>query len=225
MTEIELKSSVSELSENGEWNCYFEFPFDIKTRTQHINSPGYNLNKWPRLQPLLKKLLPKNKTVIDIGCGDGYYAIECAKMGFDHVVGSDIDTLRIKRAELAKQVYDLDNVDFKSIDLYKDEIEEFDIAMALGLLHRIPDIENCLRKMSQIADILILEFKTHDTERAECLNKNEESKSNKYNGLYSIPSVNYIKSTLKHLGYNKFIIDKDKESELNFKRSILVAER
>lgn len=225
MEKKELQRKVFELSENGEWNCYFEFPFGIKTRTNHINSPGYNVNKWRRLKPFIKELLINDKTLIDIGCGDGYYAIECAKMGFDHVVGSDIDTLRIKRAKLAKQVFDLDNVDFKSIDLYKDEIEKFDIAMALGLLHRIPDIEDCLRKMSQIADTLILEFKTYDTEKAEYLNKYEQSKSNEHNKLYSIPSVNFVKSFLQSMGYTDFNILPDKDSNLRYKRSIVIASR
>ncbi len=225
MEEKELKRKVSELSENGEWNCYFEFPFGIKTRTKAINSPAYNPNKWARLKPILKELLPNNKTVIDIGCGDGYYAIECAKMGFNYVVGSDIDSLRIKRANLAKEVYGLDSVDFKSIDLYKDKIKKFDIAMALGLLHRIPDIENCLRKMSQIADTLILEFKTYNTEKAECLNKGGQSKSNEHNKLYSIPSINFVKSFLQSIGYTDFNILPDKDSNLKYKRSIIIASR
>ena len=83
MNEKTLRDKVLKLSEKGQWNCCFDFPFNIKTRTKHINSPGYNLNKWPRLSPILKNLLKNNKTVLDIGCGDGYYSIECAKMGFD----------------------------------------------------------------------------------------------------------------------------------------------
>lgn len=225
MEEKELKRKVLELSENGEWNCIFDFPFGIKTRTKAINSPAYNPNKWARLKPILKELLPNNKTVIDIGCGDGYYAIECAKMGFNYVVGSDIDSLRIKRANLAKEVYELDSVDFKSIDLYKDKIQKFDIAMGLGLLHRISDIEACLNMMSNISDILILEFKTYDTESNECLKLNKESKSNKFNKLFSIPSINFVKSFLQSKNYKEFDVFKDEVSHLNYKRSIIKASR
>lgn len=225
MNEKTLRDKVLKLSENGQWNCCFDFPFNIKTRTKHINSPGYNLNKWPRLSPILKNLLKNNKTVLDIGCGDGYYSIECAKMGFEYVVGSDLDPLRIKRADLAKEVYALDNVHFKFIDLYKDDIAKFDIAMALGLLHRIPDIEKCLRKMSQIADTLILEFKTYDTEKAECLRKDGKSKSNIYNPLHFIPSINFIKSSLQSMGYTDFNILPNKDSNLRYKRSIVIASR
>ena len=79
------------------------------TRKNHINSPGYNLNKWKRLSPIINEIDLKDKTLIDIGCGDGYYAIECAKMGAKYVLGTDIDSLRIKRGILAKEVFNLDN--------------------------------------------------------------------------------------------------------------------
>jgi tRNA (mo5U34)-methyltransferase len=225
MEERELQRKVSELSENGEWNCYFEFPFGIKTRTNHIDSPGYNIHKWERLKPIIKDLSIEDKTIIDIGCGDGFYAIQCAMMGSKYVLGSDIDLLRIKRANLAKNIYKLDNIEFKTVNLYEDNIKSFDILLGLGLLHRVPDIKLCLNRMSEISDILVLEFKTHDTEVNECLKLKQKSKSNNYNNLYYVPSINFIKSFLQDRGYSDFRVFLDKTSRLKYKRSIVLCKR
>jgi len=221
----ELQIKVNELAEGGEWNCCYKFPHDISTRKTHINSLGYNLNKWKRLSPIINEIDLKDKTLIDIGCGDGYYAIECAKMGAKYVLGTDIDSLRIKRGILAKEVFNLSNIDFKCIDLYKDKIEKFTVGMALGLLHRIPNIDECLEKLGTIADILVLEFKSYNTEKEVCLPLNSKSKSNEYNNLYSVPSVNYVKKVLKGFGFTLFSEYKDTTSSLNYKRPILVCKK
>ena len=221
----ELQFKVNELAEDGEWNCYYKFPHNISTRKSHINSPGYNLNKWKRLTPIINEIDLKNKTLIDIGCGDGYYAIQCAKMGAKYVLGTDIDSLRIKRGILAKEVFNLDNIDFKCIDLYKDKIDKFNVGMALGLLHRIPNIDECLKKLGSIADILVLEFKSYNTDEEICLPLNSKTKSNKYNNLYSVPSVNYVKKELTTLGFTSFSEYKDTKSNLNYKRPILVCKK
>ena len=225
MTKKQLQKKVDELSEKGGWNCYYKFPYNIITRKKHIDSPGYNLNKWDRLTPIMKEIGLKEKTLIDIGCGDGYYAIQCAKMEAKYVLGTDIDSLRIKRGLLSKEVFNLDNIDFKCIDLYKDKIEKFNIGMGLGLLHRIPDLEKCLKRLGSIADVLILEFKSCDTKEEICLPLNKKSKSNKYNNLYSVPSVNYVIKILKTLDFISFTEHKDKNSNLNYKRPILVCSK
>jgi len=225
MNREEILYTVNDLAEDGEWNCCYHFPHDITTRINPIDSPGYNLNKWKRLIPILNEINLKNKTLIDVGCGDGYYAIECAKMGANYILGTDIDSLRIKRSQFAKKVFGLNNVDFKCIDLYTDNIDKFNIGMALGLLHRIPNIDECLTRLGTIADILILEFKAYDTDKEKCLSVNTKSKSNKYNNLYSIPSVNYIKKVLKPLKFTSFTEYKDTKSNLKYKRPILVCEK
>ena len=184
MTDNQLRDTIKHLAENGQWNCCYSFPNNINTRTYHVDSPGYNLNKWKRLEPLLDDINLTGKTVIDIGCGDGYYAIQCAKKEAKYVLGIDIDSLRISRGNLAKEVFNLNNVNFKCIDLYNDSIEKFDIVMGLGLLHRLPDIEKCLQRMSLIADTIVLEFK--GTQNNENLQLNKQSKDNKYNAKPNI---------------------------------------
>ena len=102
MNKNEIIKKIKSLTEKGneEWNHQFEFPFNVHTRERDVESPGYNLNKWKRLKPIIESLDPKNKTFLDVGCSDGYYAIKIAELGAKHVTGTDLDDLRIKRARI-----------------------------------------------------------------------------------------------------------------------------
>ena len=226
MKKDEIIKKIEQLKEQGneEWNHQFYLPENIKTRTRDINSPGYNINKWNRLRPIIKKLNPKEKTFLDIGCSDGFYSIEIAKLGAKHVIGSDLDDLRINRAKFIKEVLKIKNVNFESLDLYKiPEEETYDVVLGLGLLHRIPDLDGCLKKMCQIGRTVILEFKAYRSDRSVIVDHGGKSKSNNFNGLYKTPSVQYIKNKLNELNFTKIEVYEDKNSHLNYPREIIVA--
>ena len=73
MEKSEIESRVRELSKKEDWNHSYEFPYGIRTRTTDVNSPGYNPNKWERILPILDSIGIDNKSVLDIGCSDGYF--------------------------------------------------------------------------------------------------------------------------------------------------------
>ena len=227
MEKKELKRRVKELSEKEEWNHLYVFPHNVKTRDRYITSPGYNINKWERLEKIFDENLPlKDKTVLDIGCSDGYFSIECINKGARHVFGFDLDPLRIERAQFAKEVYGIDNVDFEVMDLYdlkKDQ--KFDIVIGLGLLHRIPDLEKCLEKLSEISTASILEFKTLDSEESKKEWQGGETKGNIYNKLYYIPTQKYVIEKMKDLGFPYHKVVSDEKSGLNYKRTILLSSK
>ena len=222
MDKKEIQTKVSNLSEDDGWNCYFEFPHGVVTREEHIDSPGYNLNKWPRLKSILDDIGLENKTIVDIGCGDGYYVIEAAKAGAKYCLGTDIDELRIKRGLLAKELLEVDNVDFKSVDLYKDKLDKFDIVMGLGLIHRVPDIDSCIEKLDSIGKYVLLEFKTLDDPGIVLENKGGKTKSNKYNALWSIPSQTYVINMMAIFGFSDYTIYEDTKSGLKYKRTVML---
>ena len=200
-------------------------PDVIKTRQVDINSPGYNINKWARLGPIIEELALEGKTLLDIGCSDGYYSLQCSRKGAKHVEGIDPDELRIERANFMKTLSSADNVDFKVADLYDlKEDKKYDILLGLGLLHRIPNILKCLEKMSKLANILVLEFKTYESSEDVCIPGKKKKKSNKYNTLHSIPTQTYVRKRMEELGFNNNIIYDD-DSHLVYKRTILVSSR
>jgi len=225
MTNEEIQNKILEFSKEEDWNHQYIFQNGIKTRKTDINSPAYNLNKWARLDPIIERLEPVGKTVLDIGCSDGYYSIQCANKNMKHVVGIDPDPLRIKRANFAKDMLKVSNVEFKVEDLYKlKEDIQYDIILGLGLLHRIPNILECLEKMSKLSNLLILEFKTYNSINDICMSGGQEMKSNKYNKLHSIPTQTYVRKRMEELGYKNNVFFND-SSHLRFKRTILVSSK
>lgn len=211
---------------NEEWNHQYTFPNNIQTRKNNINSPAYNLNKWKRLKPIFDEIGVKNKTFLDVGCSDGYYSIELAKLGAKHVLGSDLDDLRIKRANFAKEVLNVNNVDFEVLDLYKiPENKFYDVTIGLGLLHRIPDMLPCLEKMSKISNTIIVEFKSYKNNEDTFLDHGGKSKSNSLNCLYKTPTILYVCNRLKELGNKKIKVYEDIDSHLNHPRTIIVGSK
>ena len=57
------------------------------------------------------------KSVLDIACGEGKYSF-IAGAKAKHVLGIDIDDIRIEKAQFIKGALDAANVDFKVLDLY-----------------------------------------------------------------------------------------------------------
>lgn len=226
MNKENLSKQIDLLSSEGEWNHCYEFPFGLKTRRHHIQSPGYNLNKWERLEPVIELLEPSGKTLLDVGCSDGFFSIMSANKGMDKVLGIDLDPLRIRKANFAKEVYGVNNVDFKVFDLYDfKEQDSYDIILGLGLIHRVPDIETCLKKLSTIGENIILEFKTYDSEEPVCKYRGGNTKSNIYNALHYIPTKSFMIEKMTGLGMGKYQVLDDEKSGLEYKRTMMMFSR
>lgn len=228
MNEKEIRTQIHLLTGEGneEWNHQFCFSNNINTREKHVDSPGYNINKWKRLLPIIESLDPKDKTFLDIGCSDGFYSIEIAKMGAKHVTGTDLDDLRIKRANFAKKVLDIKNVTFDTLDLYEvNNNYEYDVVIGLGLLHRIPDMLTCLELMCKIGKTVLVEFKTYKSDDDVLYDHGGKTKSNEFNKLYKTPSIQYTMNRFYELGHKNIEVYEDIQSTLNYPRTIIVASK
>ena len=106
-----FKDEILKLSTDQEWNHQYYLPDGSKTRKRDIGSFGCNTQKWPRVKSVALDAFEKCNTFIDVGCSDGYYCVELAKLNKDFsVTGIDIDEIRIKRANFIKDIYKLQNV-------------------------------------------------------------------------------------------------------------------
>jgi hypothetical protein len=80
------------------------------------------------------------------------------------VVGIDHQQSRIDTAETTRARLGYSNVTFKVADIrdpgFLDEMGRFDLVVAWGFLHRVPDIFTLLLGLSEIADAFSLEWAT-----------------------------------------------------------------
>ena len=218
MSSDDIKSKVEELAKAQKWNNLYDFN-GVMTRSP-IKSPGCNTQKWGRLEPVFEKIGLDGKNVLDVGCSEGYYAIKMSEMGAS-VTGIEPDTDRLDKANFAKEFFGADGVRFEPTSIYDlGEDGQYDIAIALGFIHRIPDIYKALEKLCALADVVILEHKTLNDKRAICKWGGGEVKLNKWNKLYFIPTISFVEGIMADFGFEMVYVDKDKKSHLNYKRTI-----
>ncbi len=99
-----------------------------------------------------------NKTVLDIGCGDGAYSLELLQAGAKFVIAIDPVEKAIQAA--TEKYKNISNLTFECVDLYKMPIlqEKFDIVILRGVLHHLPDLEKGIEIACKLGKkILIME--------------------------------------------------------------------
>jgi|APSaa5957512535_1039671.scaffolds.fasta_scaffold16415_5 SAM-dependent methyltransferase len=213
-----FKEAVEFLAKEQGWNHLYNFD-GVKTR-EAIDSPGFNTRKWPRLKKVFQKVKINDKSVIDVGCSDGYFSVKMAENGAN-VIGIDPDKKRIKKANFAKEFFGLNNLEFSSTNLYDlDSNKEYDMSVALGLIHRIPDIYMALEKLCSISNSVLLEYKALKEKRPICLWGGSQIKLNKLNQLYFIPTNSFIEGIMSDFGFKLIHSDLDRKSKLKYKRDI-----
>lgn len=224
MKDRKIVKKIEFYSKKEKWNHRYIFQ-DQETRSVSENI-GDNEIKWKRISRILKNKDIKGKTILDIGCSDGYFSNKCAELGARKVLGLDFNRLRIKRAKFAAKTLNLNNSEFKYYDFYNlSNNKKFDVIMALGILHRVPEIYLFIKKISEITSKALIEFKTLDTEDEICKFVGETKQSGMNSSFYFAPSTNFLIKILKYHGFNKFEINKDTKSNLKFKRDIVLAEK
>jgi len=217
------KKEIESLAKEQEWNHLYDFN-GIETRGV-IDSPGFNTRKWKRLKKVFQKVDLNGKNVIDIGCSDGYFSVKMAENGAN-VIGIDPDKKRIKKANFAKNFFNLNDLEFSSTNLYDlNPSTKYDMSVALGLIHRIPDIYMALEKLCSISGSVLLEYKALKEKRPICLWGGGQIKLNKLNQLYFIPTNSFIEGIMSDFGFKLIYSDLDRKSKLKYRRDIQLFQR
>ena len=78
------------------------------------------------------------KTVLDIGCNGGFYAMEMKRRGADRVLGIDVDEDYLAQARFAAEVESLE-IEFRRMSVYDVGAlgERFDIVFFIGVLYHL----------------------------------------------------------------------------------------
>ncbi len=97
----------------------------------------YPAVKWRRFADMIAPDL-SGRTVLDIGCNAGFYAMEMKRRGAARVVGIDFDEGYLRQARFAAKVRGLD-IDFRQLSVYDVARlgERFDIVLFMGVLYHL----------------------------------------------------------------------------------------
>ena len=108
----------------------------IATAPDHFLG-DYPAHKWRRFADAVPVDLT-GKTVLDIGCNAGFYALEMKRRGADRVVGIDHDPRYLAQAQLAAEVTGL-SVELRRMSAYDVAAlgERFDVVLFLGVLYHL----------------------------------------------------------------------------------------
>ena len=120
-------------------------------------------------QKILKPYIKEGMTILDVGCGPGFFSIEIAKMlnGIGKVIAADIqegmlDKIRKKiKGTALEQIVELHKSDYESIGV----VEKVDFVLAFWMVHEVRNQKMFFEELTSILKpnglIFITEPKLH----------------------------------------------------------------
>lgn len=155
---------------NSEADAFSRIYSHRKSRLSNMLDSVFRKDMYERYVFTIKHCEPiKDRTFLDVGCGNGLYSLELARKGARRVLGIDIAEVMVGLCKQASQKEQLDNVcEFQQTDLleYKGN-EKFDVSFGIGLFDYISDPLPVLTKMRELSkDKVIMAFPRFWTWRA-----------------------------------------------------------
>src|SRR5713226_5976074 len=157
LTEKEMKEEVYRLAP---FLHKVELPYGLSTYVPEMSrQPG----EYTRLSNLVRHAFPalvevfggslEGKRVLDVACNCGGFSMEAAKLGAKYVLGFDSVDHYINQANFIKRALNLEQVDFKVMDLEKIDVStvgQFDITFCFGILYHL---ENPIASMKRLSSV------------------------------------------------------------------------
>ena len=106
-------------------------------------APDHFLGDYPRFKfARFADALPADltgKSVLDIGCNAGFYAVEMKRRGATRVLGIDSDDRYLAQARLAAAALGFDGIEFRNCSVYDVGAlrERFDLVIFMGVLYHL----------------------------------------------------------------------------------------
>lgn len=119
----------------GEW--FQNIDLDGVPTAPHHFLGDYPMVKWRRFAHALPADL-SGRTVLDVGCNAGFYAIEMKRRGAARVVGIDADARYLAQARLAAEVCGVE-IELRELSVYDVAAlgEPFDLVLFMGVLYHL----------------------------------------------------------------------------------------
>jgi tRNA (mo5U34)-methyltransferase len=150
----ELEGRVREL---GPWFHNLDL-HGIQTAPEHFLG-DYPTNKWRSFAHAIPADL-RGKTVLDIGCNAGFFALEMKRRGAEHVLAIDTDERYLRQAELASSVLGLP-LELASMSVYElPKLDrKFDLVLFTGVFYhlRYPLLALDLIRKHAVRDLFVFQ--------------------------------------------------------------------
>jgi tRNA (mo5U34)-methyltransferase len=132
---LSVDQIAAEIERLGPWFHNIELR-GVATAPDHFLG-DYPAAKWRAFAHALPEDLT-GRTVLDIGCNAGFYAMEMKRRGADHVLAVDFDEDYLAQARFAAEVNGLD-IEFAKLSVYDVGAigRQFDIVLFLGVLYHL----------------------------------------------------------------------------------------
>jgi 2-polyprenyl-3-methyl-5-hydroxy-6-metoxy-1,4-benzoquinol methylase len=96
----------------------------------------------------------RGRKILDVGCLEGYFSVECALQGAD-VLGVDGKVLNVRKCEFVRSVLGLQRATFVQADAMKvtrATYGRFDVVLVLGLLYHLDDPYSFLENVAELCE-------------------------------------------------------------------------
>lgn len=155
---------------NNEADAFQRIYTHRKSKLSNALDSVFRKDMYDRFVFTIKNCEPiRDRTFLDVGCGNGLYSFELARKGARRVLGLDISEVMIGLCKGASREQNLsDRTEFVQTDLlaYSGN-ERFDVSFGIGLFDYIGDPLPVLKKMRDLTtDKAILAFPRFWTWRA-----------------------------------------------------------
>lgn len=144
----------------GPWEHQYSFD-GVDTRAVSAREPeraaDFPAPLWRRVEPLLPADMAGLR-VLDVGCKDGWFALELARRGAGFVLATDPNPDSIRRASFAKNAFGLSNVRVEKAHPTEPPPVPgpYDLALCLGTLASLLDPRLALEKIAESSGALLL---------------------------------------------------------------------
>jgi tRNA (mo5U34)-methyltransferase len=161
-----IRARVAEL---GEWFHNLDLQ-GVRTAPNHFLG-DYPMIKWCKFAHAVPTDL-RGKSVLDIGCNAGFYALEMKRRGAERVVGVDSDEAYLAQARFAAEVLGLD-VEWRRLSVYEVARlgERFDLVIFMGVLYHLrhPLLALDLLREHVVGDLLLFQSMQRGAEEVTTL--------------------------------------------------------
>ncbi|MCV6622906.1 MAG: tRNA 5-methoxyuridine(34)/uridine 5-oxyacetic acid(34) synthase CmoB [Cellvibrionaceae bacterium] len=176
-----------------------------------INTEWRSDWKWDRVLPHLAPL--KNKTILDVGCGNGYHCWRMFGEDASRVIGIDPSPRFVVQFYMLKQLIGKAPVDLLPIGIEElpENLQAFDTTFSMGVLYHRRSPMDHLRELKSTlkpGGQLVLETLVIEGELGDCLVP--EGRYAMMNNVWFLPSSATLLSWMRKCGYkNPRVVDEN----------------